>query len=163
MAAIAKTLSLFVLSLPFARRHSRVTLYRPTICNSVFDYCTMLCGHFVVIWTSPRLCIAWTKKSDNASTTAVLFVCWARTQAHTMTPGVCLRPLVRWALYCQDHPDIASPFDGPGGWDFDFENGKPYTCHLPARMASLPFWQKVMQPAAPKGKPVASLHRASRA
>ena len=43
-----------------------------------------------------------------------------------MTPGILLKPLIRWAEFCQSNPKQAGPFNGPGGWDFDFDAGKPY-------------------------------------
>ena len=48
-----------------------------------------------------------------------------------MTPGVLLQPFVKWFIQCQENPSSArSPFNGPGGWDFDFVLGKPYLeCH----------------------------------
>ena len=48
----------------------------------------------------------------------------------SMPPGILLTPLLRWGIFCEENPNSTSPFHGPGGWDFDFENGKPYCYEL---------------------------------
>ena len=43
----------------------------------------------------------------------------------TVPPNVRLRPLVRWGAYRRQHGS-RSPFNGPGGWDFDFDAKRPF-------------------------------------
>ena len=97
---------------------------------------TLACTPFHVLITD----IAWQTKKKTCSFLCVVsmfftYHCFDIFSFHSsviasMTPGILLTPLLRWGIFCEESPNIKSPFHGPGGWDFDFENGKPYCYEL---------------------------------
>ena len=84
----------------------------------------------------------------------MLGLCLAQVPVSNMTPGVLLEPLKRWALHCSSNPTTKSPFCGPGGWDFDFENGIDfdYACGKNAQSAKKVLQRLLRPKATPKPK-----------